>query len=80
MFRTIHPAVWIVPSAMLLIAAAPMPYGYYMLLRLVVCAAAAFLAYQHYQALGALHGWAVTLGLVALVFNPLLPLHLDREL
>ena len=46
--KEVTPFVWAIPAAMLIIALAPLPYGYYTLLRIVVCGASAFLAWQHY--------------------------------
>lgn len=63
---------------MLLGALAPWPYGYYQLLRFVVCPVSgyvAFLAYK-WQKL-----WATWLfGIIAVLFNPIVPVHLSREL
>lgn len=75
----LHPAVWLVPAGMLLVALLPLPYGYYTLLRLIVCAAALLLAWQEHKAAGRFSGWAVGLALLGLLFNPLLPVHLGRE-
>ncbi len=53
------------------------PYGYYTLLRWLVCAVAA------YGALTFLHvnkrGWVWTFSVVALLFNPIVPVRLDRQ-
>ena len=54
------------------------PYGYYQLLRWVVCAAAIFvlvatITWKSYWAC-----WAF--GVVAITFNPILPIHLSREI
>ena len=38
--------LWLVPAAMLFAALAPWPYGYYRLLRVVVCICCGVLAYQ----------------------------------
>jgi hypothetical protein len=54
------------------------PYGYYVLLRWVCCGVFAFLAF-HAIAL-AMPGWSWTLGITALVYNPILPVHLSREI
>jgi len=65
-------------AAMLLLGAAPMPYGYYTLLRLVGCivfAVAAFAALaRRYAALP----WVY--GLMALVFNPVFKIHFAKDL
>jgi hypothetical protein len=65
-------------AALVLIGAlAPWPYGYYQLLRFVVCGVGAYVAYLAYnwQKL-----WATWLfGFIALLFNPLIPIHLPKE-
>lgn len=67
-----------VAALMLLGVLAYWPYGYYILLRWVTCAAAVFAAYVAYdwQKL-----WATWLfGFIALLFNPLILVHLSREM
>jgi hypothetical protein len=68
----------IIAVVMLLLALAPWPYGYYQVLRFVVCGAAAYVAVTAYN----WHKiWAVWLfGFIAVLFNPLIPIHLSREL
>jgi hypothetical protein len=70
-------ALWLVPAAMLLAASAfHFPYGYYTLLRLVVCVCAGIVAYQAWpkQAL-----WTFVFAFVALLFNPLIKVGLSRD-
>ena len=69
-------ALWLIPAAMLLAALLHLPYGYYTLLRLVVCLTAAIVAFQSWPKNQA---WAIAFGLVALLFNPLIIVALDRE-
>ena len=54
------------------------PYGYYILLRWITCACFAYLA-VHALALEKT-GWVWTLGVTAVVYNPLLRIHLTREI
>lgn len=68
--------VYIVAAAMLLLAVAPLPYGYYQLLRLVVAVAGVWIAWDYWQR--GRQAWAIAFGLVTLLFNPVLPVHLDR--
>lgn len=68
----------LITAAMLFAALAEWPYGYYQVLRWVTCAAAVFVAFVAYdwQKL-----WATWLfGFIAFLFNPLIPIHLSREL
>ena len=48
------------------------PYGFYTLLRLVVCASAIFLAVQAQEL--AKNQWAWIMGAIAILFNPMAPL------
>ena len=68
-----------IPTTVLFIGIFPLPIGYYTFLRLVVTAAAAYIAYQTYQK-DKQSGWLWIFGLVALLFNPLIPIYLDKEI
>lgn len=70
--------VWLGPVVMLLLALAPLPYGYYTMLRFVVCGIVSYLAWRHYELLG-LGPWTIGLILTAILFNPIIPIHLPRE-
>lgn len=81
-----HPAtesekawVWarLIASAMLFVALTDLPYGYYTLLRIAVTVAAVWSAWAFCARVRT--GWAVAFGVVALVFNPIIPVYLDRE-
>ena len=68
----------IVASVALLGALGDWPYGYYQLLRFVVCGVSVYVAYMAYswQRL-----WATWLfGIIAVLFNPIIPIHLSKEL
>lgn len=68
----------LIAAVVLLAALASMPYGYYRFLRWAVAIAAVAMAVGAY---GTKMTWVVwVLGLVALLFNPLVPFHLTREL
>lgn len=68
----------IIATIILLGALADWPYGYYQLLRLVTCGIAIYIAYTAYAWKKI---WVVWLfGFIALLFNPLIPIHLSREL
>jgi uncharacterized membrane protein YccC len=68
----------LIAAAFLFIALAPdLPYGYYQILRWVVCACAVF---------GALiaratrrNGWTGIFAFIAILFNPILPIQFPRE-
>lgn len=70
--------VFIIPALMSLIALAHLPYGYYQILRLVVTACAGWVIYD--CAKRERWAWLVPFGLIALTFNPVFRVHLDREI
>jgi len=54
------------------------PYGYYILLRWVCCAAFTYLALKaHAQGKD---GWVWVLGVMAVIYNPIIRIHLTREI
>ena len=70
--------VWYIPAGMLAVAVLPLPYGYYMFLRLAVTAAAAYIAYVNFDK--DITVWGIVFVGVALLFNPLYTVHLDKAL
>jgi hypothetical protein len=77
-FKSIPWWLWLIPVAMLLIATAKMPYGYYTFTRIVVSGFAALLAFIAWEGGPALRTWSVIFGVVALLFNPIVPIYLKR--
>ena len=68
----------IVAAVALLAALGDWPYGYYQLLRFIVCGVSAYVAVIAY---GWKRQWATWLfGAMAVLFNPLAPIHLSRDL
>lgn len=59
------------------LALLPMPYGYYMFLRLSVCAYAVFVFAQE-QKKGVCFGSVAAIG-IALLYNPIFRVHLNKE-
>jgi hypothetical protein len=55
----------------------PMPFAYYELLRIAVCAGLGFLAFTEARTRGRA-GWIWGLALLAILFNPLVPVHVGR--
>lgn len=53
------------------------PYDYYTLLRWITCGVSAYMAW--YSAELAKDGWVWIFGITALLFNPLIPVHLSRD-
>ncbi len=73
-----HLVPCVIAATMLILALVPWPYGYYQLLRFVVCGVAVYVAFITYQWKKI---WATWLfAFIAVLFNPLIPIHLSREL
>jgi len=74
--------IWIpqtIATVMLLWALNPdNPYGYYILLRMVCCAVFAYLAIL--AASQEKKGWVWILGVTAVIYNPIIRIHLTREI
>lgn len=68
----------IIAAVMLVGALARWPYGYYQLLRFVVCPVSVYVAYKAYNWQRLWGTWLF--GFIAVLFNPLIPIHLSREL
>jgi hypothetical protein len=73
--------------AMLVAALGPWPYDYFTLMRFVVCAVTAFGSYRAYWHARTAstapwrakqQRWAWAFALIALLFNPFIPVHLER--
>jgi len=65
-----------ITGVMLLIAILSLPYGYYILLRWVVCLSAIFSAWV-FLGLGKKF-WLLLMAIIALLFNPIVPVHLTK--
>lgn len=79
---TLKGRVWLpqlVATLMLLWALYPSnPYGYYILLRWVCCAVFVYLALGAYTQ--GKEGWVLVFGITAAIYNPILRVHLTREI
>ena len=69
----------ILPAAMLLIAPAPWPYVYYVLLRWLVLICVGAIAYESFKRRG-WHAWTIALVALVVIFNPIVPFHLARPI
>ena len=62
----------------MLFGAFPLPYGYYMLLRVVACGVFAWAAFITYEKNEEVLPWIF--GILAILFNPIFKIHLPKEL
>mgnify|MGYP001000638762 FL=1 len=68
----------LIAAILLLVAIADFDYGFYMLLRFIICAISVYLAYN--AAKGGAEHWVWIFGIIAALFNPFLPVHLNKGL
>jgi hypothetical protein len=68
----------IIAALMLFGALGRWPYGYYQLLRFVTCVVAVYVAFMAYSWQKIWVTWFF--GIIAVLFNPLVPIHLSREI
>lgn len=65
-----------VTACLLFFAIFSLPYGYYQLLRLIVCGVAVWTSWSFYKS--KLTTWAIIFLFVAILFNPLEPVYLTK--
>ena len=65
-------------SVLLLLCLAPMPYGYFMLVRFIAMVAFAIMAYHYYE--DKKEYLAITFGVLAILFQPLIKIALGRTI
>ena len=81
MSNAISTAVWAVPIVVLLLGLLPLPIGYYTFVRIVTCISAAYLAWKEYEfGNGKMSNSTWILGAIAILFNPIVPIYLTREI
>src|SRR3546814_13249550 len=71
------PALWVVAIAVAIALVPTLPYGYYSVMRWVVCALCAWLALSSYRA--GREEWAWAWGVFAGIYNPIFTGHANRE-
>jgi hypothetical protein len=67
----------IICAGLLLVALANLPIGYYTFLRIVVTIGAIAVVVSEIQ--NELNFWVVIFGVIAILFNPLIPVHLNAK-
>ncbi len=64
-------------AGLLFIALADLPIGYYTLLRIVVSIGAIAIVVTEFE--NGFNFWVITFGIIAIVFNPLIPIYLNDK-
>jgi hypothetical protein len=67
----------LIAAGLLLWAMGNHPYSYYQILRWVVCGVSGYSAYIAYERKN--NAWTWIFGVMAVLFNPIAPIYLDRE-
>ncbi len=68
---------WIAPIVVMTIGIFPLPYGYFTLLRLVVCGCALFYTLNFFQQKNIIFLWIF--GFIAFLYNPIFPIYLYEK-
>jgi hypothetical protein len=71
--------VWAIPVVLLVVATARLPYGYYTFTRTVTSGAAALIAFVGLRERPGFLTWATLLILIVVLFNPFVPVRLNRS-
>ena len=66
----------IIACLLLLIAIAPMPYGYYQFLRIAITIVAGITAYDLYEKKQ--NNWLFAFVLIMILYNPIIEIHLNK--
>jgi hypothetical protein len=64
-------------AVMLILGIADLPIGYYTLLRIVVTIGALLVVITEFE--NGLNFWVITFGLIAIIFNPIIPIYLNEK-
>lgn len=73
--------VFLIPILFLILAPLiKFPYGFYTLLRLIIFVCSGLIIYLSYIGTKTINLTVVVFGLVLLIYNPIIPVHLDRDL
>lgn len=67
----------LVCAGLLFLALADLPIGYYTLLRIIVTIGAIAVVVKEIE--NGFNFWVVTFGIIAIIFNPLIQIHLNKE-
>ena len=72
--------LWLIPILMLLLAILPLPYGYYILLRVVISFVSGIIVFNEYIIKKYINSWVIVFCFFVLIYNPLIPFHLGKAI
>lgn len=71
---------FLIPSIILIIAPIiSFPYGFYTLLRLIVCITASLIIFYNYKGAGGINKISIIFSFILILYNPIIPIYLSRE-
>lgn len=71
----------IIPAVLLILAPLiSFPYGFYMFLRLIVTITSIIIIIYNIKAVGGVNEITILFGLIAILYNPIIPVNLTREI
>ncbi|MFW5781192.1 MAG: DUF6804 family protein [Bacteroidota bacterium] len=73
-------SILLICSALLFIGVANLPMGYYTFLRIAVTFGAIMVIVREYKAMETINYWMIIFGAAAILFNPLDPIHFNKEI
>jgi len=73
-FKTIR----LIAAGLLFIGILELPYGYYILLRIVICILSVITAFISSESNS--KSWMWLFGIIAILFNPIIPIYLEKEI
>jgi len=76
--KSVPRIAWAIPVALLIVASSRMPYGYYTFTRIVTCGMAISVAILGLRERFLIKSWSLPFMAIAVLFNPLVPIHLHR--
>ena len=71
----------LIPAVLLILAPLiSFPYGFYTLLRLIISITAGVIIYHSYKNAGGINEITIFFGLILILYNPIIPVKLSREI
>ena len=71
----------LIPAVLLIIAPlVSFPYGFYTFLRLIVSITAGIIIFHSYKGAGGINEISIIFALILVLYNPIAPVHLSREI
>ena len=71
-------SIWLITATLLSVATAQLPYGYYTVLRIAICAFAGSVAVVGWDERNISRVWSIVFIGIAIMFNPIMPIYMKR--